>query len=180
MKFNILFVGLVSLLIANTNVNAYGGDSDYGYNHEKTPNTCEELFKVDKCSECQDEIWDNWKNPKPCGFNIIFIKEVIKNYIDAGNVKPYDLGPYNKAVKDICDENVSCKYEDAEYSWRRIEKKCHKELHTKVDWSRNPKKIDPTVSIAYGTLLFYYFGIPNQKSTCVKKDGSKFIIFLFI
>jgi DNA-directed RNA polymerase subunit RPC12/RpoP len=173
MKVATLFIGLISLLIAN--VNAYGGDSDADYHHE-IPKSCEDLFKVDKCSDCQKEIWDSWENPTECGFNFRFYKKIIGNYLEEAKhskIEPYELGPYNKAVKDICHEKFSCKYKDAEYSWRQVEKKCEKELHTKVDWSQNPKNIDLTVASAYGSVLFYYFGIPDHDATCVKNsDGN--------
>ncbi|RIA88695.1 hypothetical protein C1645_739201 [Glomus cerebriforme] len=163
MKFIILFLVLLSLLV--TIINADGEELK-----------CEDIFKVSACNECQTELWNIWKNPPPCGFSIRFIRNIITNYIDASkqtHLVPYNITPYNEAVKESCDAGFSCSYQEAESLMKEVENKCPKELTTHVDWSANPTTLDSTVTGAYGTVLFLYFGIPDHDAVCVKSSNGE-------
>src|SRR4051794_24220038 len=165
MKFGILFVFLFLLLITATGAN------------KGAPTKCEEFYNVSECGECQKEIWNSWENPSTCGFFINLLKNVMENVTHThGN--PYNLTPYIEAIKETCDAEFSCTYEEAESLWKRIEKKCTNELSTAVDLNANPLSVDPTVSSAHCTFAMLYFGIPDHDSHCLTKSssGGKFII----
>ncbi|GBB99282.1 hypothetical protein RclHR1_03470017 [Rhizophagus clarus] len=159
MKVYILFVLLFSSLIIGINAEA-----------EK----CENYFNVSTCSECQKELWDTWANPSSCGFFINLIKNIIKDYgyaVRHTQLTPYNFTPYDEAVKETCDERFSCTYDEAESSAKRVEEKCSNELSTKVDWSADPLTLNRTVTSAYGTVISFYFGIPDHDVMCFKSSS---------
>src|SRR3954452_1860288 len=131
MKFGILFVFLSLLLITTT---------DAKYHNKGAPTKCEEFFKVSECGECQKEIWNTWANPSTCGFFINLLKNIMEKVAHIhGN--PYNLTPYIEALKETCDAEFSCTYEEVESLWKGIEKKCTNELSTAVDLNANPLSI---------------------------------------
>jgi hypothetical protein len=176
MKTCILLVILFSLLFVGINAHTENDE------HE-IPKKCEDYFKVSTCSECQKELWDSWSDPPSCGFSIRLILNVLKDYKDASEhdqLVPFDFTPYKDAVKATCDEKFSCTYDESESLWRRVEKKCPDELSTKVDWSADPLTLNRTVTGAYATVLFYYFGIPDHEFTCKESSsGGKLEIIEF-
>src|SRR2546429_1431919 len=168
MKFGILFVILFSLLITATGAK---------YHNKDTPIKCEEYFRVSACDECQKEIWNYWSNPSTCGFFINLLKNVMEK-VEHTHDDPYNSAPYTEALKETCDAEFSCTYEEAKSQWKGIEKKCTNELSTAVDLNANPLSIDTTVSSAYFTFVMIYFGIPDHEIHCLIKSssGGEFVI----
>ncbi|CAB4425587.1 unnamed protein product [Rhizophagus irregularis] len=164
-KICIIFVILFSLLIVGINTE---GD---------TPKKeCEDYFNVSTCNECQKELWDSWSNPSSCGFFIRLIMNIIEDYgnvAEHNHLVPYNVTPYYEAVKETCDEKFSCNYDEAESLWKKVEEKCPNELTTKVDWSADPSTLDRTVTGAYATVIFYYFGIPDHNFMCLKTSNGE-------
>ncbi|RIA91085.1 hypothetical protein C1645_822479 [Glomus cerebriforme] len=157
MKFDILFIGLLTLTSA----------------------TCEKSFNLPVCSECQKEIWKAWESPSSCGFQIHLLNDIAKKYhYTFGFAHPvfYDMTLYNKAIKEACAAEFSCTYEEDLKIWSGIENKCATELSTYIDWSANPNSFtsnDNEILRAYGSLLLFYFVIPEHNSVCHKTTNGE-------
>ncbi|CAI2165046.1 18068_t:CDS:2 [Funneliformis geosporum] len=177
MKFGILIFCLISLLVTNVNAN-FCGIPDFS--EQSIPNTCEELFVCDKCNECQSQLWASLGGSSSCGFTINLIKKVVEKYLkgiksgEMTKIDRFDMTPYDESVRELCDEEFTCTYEEAEPVWKEVKTKCATELSTLVDWTQNPSTIDKTVAYAYGVVLIYYFGIPDHDFLCHKSSSGEF------
>ncbi|CAG8738478.1 19975_t:CDS:2 [Dentiscutata erythropus] len=138
--------------------------------------TCEKLFGVDSCSDCQKLIFKDFKEENDCSTTFNFIKEVTKEVKESGKSKeeidPYDLTYFKKGLENYCDQPFNCDPHTVKKYWTEIEDVCSKELSEKVDWSSDPTKIDVTELLVYSTLLNYYFGIPANHALCYKPSNS--------
>jgi hypothetical protein len=120
--------------------------------------------------------WNSWTYTPTCGFYTNLMKNVMEE-MEHYKSDGYNFTPYIKALKETCDAEFSCTHEEIESLWKRFEKKYNKELSTAVDLAANPSSIDLTISSAYFTFMFIYFGISDHDVHCLTKtsDGSKFI-----
>ncbi|CAG8725702.1 10467_t:CDS:2 [Racocetra persica] len=137
--------------------------------------TCEKLFNVSSCSDCQKLIFHDIKQDEnDCPAPIRFIKEVVKVFKESGKEKaePYNTTYFKKGLESYCDQPFNCDPRTAEKYWTEIEHVCAKELSYKVDWSVDPSKIDRNTFLVFGTLLSYYFGIPANHAYCYKSSNS--------
>ncbi|CAG8631867.1 4874_t:CDS:2 [Funneliformis caledonium] len=159
---------------ANDRVNAnFCGIPDFS--EQLIPKTCEELFVCDKCNECQSHIWTTLGSESSCGFTASLIKKVVEKYVESGEteIDRFDMTFYDESVKELCDAEFKCTYEEAEPVWKETKTKCASELATLVDWTLNPSAIDKTVAYAYGIVLIYYFGIPDHDFICHESSSGE-------
>ncbi|CAG8532152.1 hypothetical protein C2G38_2045146 [Gigaspora rosea] len=139
--------------------------------------TCEKIFDVDSCSDCQELIFKDFKEENDCSTTFNLIKEIVKEVKESGKDKekidPYDITYFKKGLENYCDQPFHCDPNTAKKYWKEIEHVCSKELSEKIDWSSRPTKIDRTELLVYGTLLNYYFGIPANHALCLKPSHSE-------
>ncbi|RIB19205.1 hypothetical protein C2G38_2036223 [Gigaspora rosea] len=122
--------------------------------------TCEKIFDVDSCSDCQELIFKDFKEENDCSTTFNLIKEIVKEVKESG-------------LENYCDQPFHCDPNTAKKYWKEIEHVCSKELSEKIDWCSLPTKIDRTDLLVYGTLLNYYFGIPANHALCLKPSHSE-------
>ncbi|RIB27852.1 hypothetical protein C2G38_2029002 [Gigaspora rosea] len=143
--------------------------------------TCEKLFNVDFCSDCQELIFKDFQQEEnDCPTYFKLSKDVIKEIKKSGETKidPYDLTYLKKGLEDYCDQPFNCDPDTAKEYWSKIEHVCAKELSGKTDWSNDPTKIDKTKLMVYDTFLTYYFGIPDHHGLCYKySDSDEYCMF---
>lgn len=90
---------------------------------------------------------------------------------------------FDITLNNLCSAEFTCTYEESAQFWRNIEEKCANELTTYVDWSATPSSLEQnqhTVIASYGSLLFFYFAVPEHNSICYKSSsGGKFNLLQF-
>ncbi|CAG8801856.1 7175_t:CDS:2, partial [Racocetra persica] len=137
--------------------------------------TCENLFNVSSCSDCQELIFhDIEQDENDCPAPIRLVNEIFKEIIESGKEKVdfYDTIYFKKGLESYCDHPFICDPQTAEKYWTNIEHVCAKELSYKIDWSDDLKKMDGTSLLIFGTLLSYYLGIPANHAYCYKSSNS--------
>ncbi|CAG8557810.1 316_t:CDS:2, partial [Scutellospora calospora] len=136
--------------------------------------TCEKTFNVTYCNDCQKLIFhDLTQEDNDCATSFVLIKEIAKEVKELDkDIDIYNLTYFKKGLKNYCDQQFNCDLHTAEKYWTEIEQVCVKELSDKIDLNGDPKKVDKTVLMTYGTLFTYYFGIPEHKALCYKSSDS--------
>ncbi|CAG8448934.1 13606_t:CDS:2 [Cetraspora pellucida] len=137
--------------------------------------TCEKLFNVSSCNDCQELIFHDFKQDEDdCPAAFKFVKEITKviKESDVEKVDPYDSTYFKKGLENYCDLPFNCDPQTAKKYWTKIEDVCSEELNNKIDWSSDPKKMDTNTILVFGTLFTYYFGNPARHAYCYKSSNS--------
>jgi hypothetical protein len=147
---------------------------DYDDWEHDFPDSCEELFKTNKCNNCQSLMWDHFQDPGPCATTFNLGIEIFKVIKDSGETpKPYDLKFLKKGLNNYCHKKFTCSQNEAEKIYNKLQDVCKNELSVKLNWSDDPRNFDDiTAYAAYGTLLTYYFGVPGHEALCDVKSNN--------
>ncbi|CAG8451752.1 5708_t:CDS:2 [Cetraspora pellucida] len=152
---------LLILIVFNVVVHATD-DKDLNFYDDKDL-TCEKLFNVSSCNDCQELIFHDIKQDEddcPTAFKFIKeIKKVIKES-DVKKVDPYNSTYFKKGLENYCDLPFNCDPQTAKKYWTKIEDVCSEELNNKIDWSSDPKKMDKNMILVFDNLVYiHYLGV---------------------
>src|SRR6266540_462936 len=106
--YHLFFVTLLTIFVIQVRAN-YNYE-DYKQWEYKIPDSCEELFKTNYCSECQKLMWKHFQYPGECATAFNFGQEVYKAIKNSGETpKPYDLTYFKEALYSYCHKDFRCR-----------------------------------------------------------------------